>query len=400
MSSNPNPIDFDERRWIINIRQTLEEEKENDIDFPVCIFSVPKLLISSDPHSYTPQEVAIGPYHYWRPELYEMERYKLAAAKRAQKHIHGDHKFQYVVDQLKDLELQIRACYHKFLNINNETLAWMMAINASFLLEFLQIYAIKEAAHNAILRDTVMLENQIPLFVLRKMLDVQYSSLELADDMLQTMLMGLCEEISPFKMLKKKSTINVSECAHLLDYLYDTVVPKHEQRAEVTEIEDQERGMQAKERYNGDPTYVGKFFHKLWELLSELNKGPILPIKALVQSKPVRVLYKLPWTMISKLPGFSVLAQPLQSFIFPEDNEGKKSDDDSSHSSNNMNKPPLVEEIEIPSVTELYKANVRFSANVGNISTLRFDTKTATLYLPTISLDVNSGGDHEKFSSL
>ena len=76
----------------------------------------------------------------------------------------------------------------------------MMAINASFLLEFLQIYAIKEgklsattssismlrlldyagtkAAHNAILRDMVMLENQIHLFVLRKKIEVQYSSLE------------------------------------------------------------------------------------------------------------------------------------------------------------------------------------------------------------------------------
>jgi hypothetical protein len=62
----------------------------------------------------------------------------------------------------------------------------MMAIDASFLLEFLQIYAVKEgivftrvssrmshlvdyagrkSSHNAILRDMVMLENQIPLFV-------------------------------------------------------------------------------------------------------------------------------------------------------------------------------------------------------------------------------------------
>ncbi|KAJ4718549.1 Plant protein of unknown function (DUF247) [Melia azedarach] len=412
MSSNPNQ-NFDEHRWIINIRRTLEEELENHTEIPVCIFNVPKPLMSSDPDSYTPQEVAIGPYHYWRPELYEMERYKLAAAKRAQRQFQGDHKFQYVVNQLKELELQIRDCYHKFLNFSNETLAWMMAIDASFLLEFLQIYAMKEgkisestsssrsmshlvdyagtkAAHNAILRDMVMLENQIPLFVLRKMLEVQYSSLESADDMLQAMLMGFCEEISPFKMMKDMATVNVSECSHLLDYLYDGIVPKDEQQAEITEIEDQERAMQAKERYYGDPTYVKKFFHKLWKLLSKLNKGPIRLIKVSVLSKPVRVLFKLPWTMISKIPRFSVLAQPLQYLIFPQDNEGKKSDDVSSHSSNNMNKPPLVEEIAIPSVTDLYKSKVRFSATVGNISTVSFDPKTATLYLPTMSLDINS----------
>ncbi|KAJ4718559.1 Plant protein of unknown function (DUF247) [Melia azedarach] len=412
MSSNPNPVNFDERRWIINIRRTLEEEIEDDIDLPVCIFSVPKFLISSDRDSYTPQEVAIGPYHYWRPELYEMERYKLAAAKRAQKHIHGDHKFQYVVDQLKELELQIRACYHKFLNISNETLAWMMAIDASFLLEFLQIYAIKEgklsatsssrslshlvdyagtkAAHNAILRDMVMLENQIPLFALRKMLEVQYSSLELTDDMLQAMLMGFCEELSPFKMMKNKPIINVSECAHLLDCLYDTIVPKDQQKVKITEVEDRGGTTQAKERYHGDPTCVRKFFSEVWKLISKLNKGPIRLIKKLILSKPVKCLFKFPWTMLSKIPGISVVAQPIQYLLFPKDKEDKKSEDDSSQANSDTNKPPLVEEITIPSVTELSKSLVRFQATVGNISIVRFDTKTATLHLPTISLDVNS----------
>lgn len=61
MSSNSN-LSFDEHRWIINISRTLEEELENDAEIPVCIFNVPKALMTSDPDSYTPQEVAIGPY--------------------------------------------------------------------------------------------------------------------------------------------------------------------------------------------------------------------------------------------------------------------------------------------------------------------------------------------------
>lgn len=55
---------------MIQIRETLNEVIEDD-QFP-------------DPDSYAPQQVAIGPYHYWRQELYEMERYKIASAKRFQ----------------------------------------------------------------------------------------------------------------------------------------------------------------------------------------------------------------------------------------------------------------------------------------------------------------------------
>ncbi|KAK9232423.1 hypothetical protein WN943_022669 [Citrus x changshan-huyou] len=249
--------------------------------------------MSSDPDSYTPQEVAIGPYHYWRQGLYEMITYKLVQRKelvQAQRHIDGDHKFQYVVEQLKELELKIRACYLKFLNFRTK------------------------AAHNAILRDMVILENQIPLFVLRKKIKVQYSSLESADDILQAMLLGFCQELLPFQILKDIPKINVSERAHLLDFLYGTIVPKAEQKSEITEL--------------------------------------------------------------------------IQYMLFPEEN---KSDDEGSYSSNSdMNKPPLVEEITIPSVTELYKSSVSFSATNGNILTISFDTNTATLHLPSVSLDVNS----------
>ncbi|KDO43084.1 hypothetical protein CISIN_1g044514mg [Citrus sinensis] len=365
MSANPNPNpSFDECRWIINIRRTLEEALESDTDFPVCIFSVPKTLRSSDPDAYTPQQVAIGPYHSWRPELYDMEMYKLTAAKRAQRHINGDHKFQYVVDQLKELELKIRACYHKYLNFSNEALAWMMAIDASFLLEFLQIYTIEEdklsttyssrsmshlldnagtkAAHNAILRDVDM-----PM-------------------------------------------IDISECTHLQDFLYDTIVPKAEQNSEVTEdVHYQGDDKQPKEGCTDDPVYINYFFILICKLFSMLDIGPISLIKKLLLSKPVKCFFKLPWTILSKLPGFSIFAKPLQYLVFPEDNEENQSHAEGS-SRRLMNKPPLVEEIAIPSVTELAKVNVHFSATVGNISTVRFDTKTATLHLPTISFDVNT----------
>ncbi|KAJ9684242.1 hypothetical protein PVL29_016633 [Vitis rotundifolia] len=310
MTSNSNSS-FDALEWVIQIRRTLDEELEDYSDVPVCIFNVPKTLMATMPDCYVPQEVALGPYHHWRPELYEMERYKLAAAKRIQKHLQSL-KFHSLVDQLTKHEPRIRACYHKFLEFNGETLAWMMAIDASFLLEFLQVYAMKEgrmltrvssrmshlvdyagakSAHNAILRDMVMLENQIPLFVLRQ---------------------------------------------------------------------------EGKEESFGDSSY------------------------RIIFSKPVKFILKLPWTIVSNLPGFAILKQPVEYFFFSQDKEENKPENGNSKSNSSIVKPPLIEEITIPSVSELSKSGVRFLPTNGGISSITFDAKMVTLYLPTVSLDVNT----------
>jgi Plant protein of unknown function len=110
-SSNHNTL-FDELRWVIHIRNTLEEEVEDDTGIPVSVFNVPKPLQLVKPEAYVPQFIAFGPYHHRRPELFEMERYKLASAKRTQKQLHGV-KLQQLVEQFVKLEHTIRAYYHR-----------------------------------------------------------------------------------------------------------------------------------------------------------------------------------------------------------------------------------------------------------------------------------------------
>ncbi|CBI29170.3 unnamed protein product, partial [Vitis vinifera] len=297
MTSNSNPS-FDELRWVIEIRRTLDEELEEDSEVPVNIYNVPKTLMATKPDCYVPQEVALGPYHHWRPELYEMERYKLAAAKRTQKHLQRV-KFESLVDQLTKHEPRIRACYHKFLEFNGDTLAWMMAIDASFLLEFLQVYAIKAG-----------------------------------------------------RVLTRVS----SRMSHL-----------------------------GKEESFGDSNYVQQLFQIIWNLVSTCTQGPIRLLKRLLLSDPVKVILKLPWTIVSKLPGFSILKQPVEDIFFSQNKEENKPEN-----GNNIIKPPLIEEIAIPSVSELSKSGVRFLPTNGSISSITFDAKMATLYLPTVSLEVNT----------
>ncbi|CAJ1951345.1 unnamed protein product [Sphenostylis stenocarpa] len=411
MSNDNSKSTFDELRWVIHIRKTLEEELEEDGEFAVSIFSVPKLLMASDPHSYVPQQVAIGPYHYWRPELFEMQRYKIAAAKRFQKRLQSC-KLETLVDQLTKLEERVRACYHKFLDFNGETLVWMMTVDASFLLEFLQVFAMQEgekvqrvsssmshlvdyagkkSAHNAILRDFVMLENQIPLFVLRKMLEFKFSSLEAADDMLSLMFIGLFKEISPFKMMEEYPNIQVSESLHLLDFLYDVIVPKLEQQPDTTEAEvQQEEQKEGNEEGTSDSSHVKQLFSEIWNLLSKLHKGPVKLIQKVTVSRPLKVFSQLPWKIASNLPGLKLLKKPVEYFISSQEKGDEKGESASPSSNSFMNKPPSVEEITIPSVTDLFSCGVHFAPTKGSISNISFDPKTRTFYLPTIALDVNT----------
>ncbi|CAN4098423.1 unnamed protein product [Withania somnifera] len=392
IASNSSSSNFDEHRWVIQIRQTLDEELEEDIEIPVSIFNVPKSLMSSDPDSYVPQL-----------------RYKLAAAKRTQKHL-GNLKLQNLVEQLIKFEHRIRCSYHKYLNFNGETLAWMMAVDASFLLEFLQIYSIREgkvltsvslrmshlvdvagrkSTHNAILRDIIMLENQIPLFLLRKMLEFQFLSLEFADNMLLSMLMGFCNELSPFKMLDESPKIPFTECAHLLDFLYLLIVPKLERPCEITEDDHDPSGT----NQGGDSSlvksgHVGVIVRQVWKILVKVNSGPVRLLKRIVFSRPVKLMFKLPWTLLSNLPGIKLLAQPIRYMCFSH--EKTEEIDPENERETNVNKPPLVEEIAIPSVTKLSKSGVHFVATNSGIMNINFDIKRMIFYLPRVSLDVNT----------
>ena len=116
--------------------------------------------------------------------------FKLAIACRFHKRMNEIEKFQLVVvDEFKKYDWEIRSCYHKFIHDKEQTFAWIMALDAVFLLDCLQFYVrhgdetshadVKllarildstgnSAANNPIFRDLMMLENQLPLFLLKK----------------------------------------------------------------------------------------------------------------------------------------------------------------------------------------------------------------------------------------
>ncbi|GAB2269513.1 hypothetical protein Dimus_004430 [Dionaea muscipula] len=385
-SSSFNPR-VDEHQWVVQIRHILSqhlEDGDDNTDIPACIFNVPKALKSTKPECYTPQVVALGPYHSWRLELREMESYKLYSAKRMQKQLRSIIMFENLVEQTTMLEAKIRSYYHQYLDINSETLAWIMTIDSCFLLDFLQIYDTaeskmsplvdyvrKRSTHNAILRDIVMVENQIPLFLLRKTLEYQMQSLELADDRLLSMLTVMCEDLFPFNMAADLPRVEISGCAHLLDFLYRMVVPGSEENSEPVE----EAGDDQEQDHREEKVHV-KLLCRLIGVLTHYMK---------------RMILKLPWIVISNLPVFTLLKQPVE-YLFNNQIRGQKEHENEGSSSRSVRNstPPLMEEIAIPCVVELSRSGILFFPSDGDIRSISFNPKTNKFYLPTIKLDVNS----------
>ncbi|KAJ3708072.1 hypothetical protein LUZ61_011777 [Rhynchospora tenuis] len=403
--STCNNTPLDEQKWVNLVRSTFdvtEEEESHVTQIPVSVFAVPKVLTASKPEAYSPQLFALGPYHHWNAQLYEMEQYKLITAKLAQRRF-KQVRLQNVVDEFAMHEHMIRSYYHRHLQMNADTLAWMMAIDTCFLSEFLQNYATKhpprkatrtmshmvdckkmKLCYNTILKDIFMLENQIPLFLVRSIFHYQYRSMEHADDELSKMLSGLLNEISPFKEIKNcMSAADILHRAHLLELLYYTIIPDFKEIILDTsyveiinndhrdEIEEQESDL------NNDKKQVKELISLIFSLVSRLKGVPSHLAKKIFKSRPINFITKIPWFFVA-----STIKSSAEKIIEGGSNQMEEHGDE-----NSQYKPPLAAEITIPSVSDLSRAGVQFAPVEGGLTRINFDPKTFTLYLPVVSLD-------------
>ncbi|KAL5559739.1 hypothetical protein UlMin_035950 [Ulmus minor] len=351
--------------------------------------------MSPNQEAFIPQVVAIGPYHCQRPELFEMERYKLTSAKRVQKYFKPQIKFANLVKTFKQNDTLIRASYHRFLDLKKETLAWRFAIDASFLFEYLQTYSAKKegsltrisskmshlidytgrkTAHQAILRDIIMLENQIPLFLLTEIHEIYNYNNEFSDPIFSSMLLGFCKDLSPLKEAITDQYVKET-ClakAHLLDLLYSAIVPKEGLTMDHNNIENEQPH---------DKENVKTASKMFWYIISV----PILVLKTIFNSKIVMFILTLPYkvflhfsndknsdAMKQLLSTTEDVVQGMEDIFQPKEES------------------PLVEELSIPSVSELFEIGVKFCPAKGGLETICFDKILGKFYIPVINLDDNS----------
>jgi hypothetical protein len=402
----------EEKRWLFRVRETLEQQSAEDLGAAARVFDVPRTLRDTKPEAYEPQHFALGPYHHQRrSELRDMERYKLAAAKRAERHFAGGRTIEHLVERLSELQDEMRTPYHRILDFRNKTLAWMMAIDTCFLLDFLEGYNRDEATDmvssaanwiNATVRDAMMIENQVPLRLFAEALELRRHASEPQQQVANPRAMTMCtvldqfiKHVSPIKM---RAGVTIDSEAHLLELLYHYLVPKGvvfdentgggknptgNQDRSLYDVEEQpidaapEPGVQPPQ---GDEKNTVKIACS--QVSSRVNMGSLLG------SGPMRSVSKLYGKMTSRLPALrgvvSVVGRLLRSVDVDGILSGMSTEGVAGGSA------PLAKEIKIPSVEQLAKCGVRFLPTTEGIQGIHFDAAAATLRLPVITLDATT----------
>ncbi|GLJ35902.1 hypothetical protein SUGI_0720360 [Cryptomeria japonica] len=298
-----------------------------------------------------------------------------------------------------------------------------MALDASFVLECLQFYVKqadqsskevssevkrltrvldpsgRSATHNAIMRDLMMLENQVPLFLLQKLLQMQSGSIDKAEERLCNVVGAACEELSPFMFkMPDSSRLPVKERGHVLEVLHYSVVPT-EAMGDGNKEDDE-----TKKEWLLDTSFVRQTLNSAWTAVSSLNVGPVRSLTALLKrlfkGRIVKFVVKLPMRLLFCLGNLKILRvfKGPSTLLFGSDKEEKekhgegdeKGEEAGEGGGSSVEIPPTRDELKVPSVADLYSAWVKFLPTDGDLTTIRFDTTTATIYLPKVRLDANS----------
>lgn len=208
------------------------------------IYPVPPELRSVNVDAYTPKVVCIGPYHDPRrtdPSYREMQDYKwrclnlfISRHRQANTPYLRQALLRNCLMNLRNHEEQVRSCYSKETLLDSGSLAEMMMLDGCFVLhlllrqpgnEFERLYrdgAVgRVSMWNLVNRDMLMLENQLPFFIINK---VRESLGTLKDMTVDLTARALClfADLLPQLWLRVSSPV---EFHHLLDLVYMSLLP-------------------------------------------------------------------------------------------------------------------------------------------------------------------------------
>ncbi|XP_039158370.1 UPF0481 protein At3g47200-like [Eucalyptus grandis] len=175
--------------WVISIEEKLTQGRQENMPGSwanLSIYRVPRHLKHGEDNAWVPQIVSLGPYHHGEEHLRRMERHKWRCLHRILER--SGQGIALYLDSVKKVEWRARACYEGRISMSCNEFVEMMVLDGCFVIEMFQgfaegfeklgyrpndpVFSMRESILQ-IQRDMIMLENQIPLFILDQLLGLQ-----------------------------------------------------------------------------------------------------------------------------------------------------------------------------------------------------------------------------------
>ncbi|KAH0982804.1 hypothetical protein GBA52_009981 [Prunus armeniaca] len=233
----------------------------------ICIYKVPNAMRQMKSKAYEPNIVSIGPYHHGVASLQEMEKVKRIYFRRLFKPNTDDGSVLSVKEKaemmqllddakkaMQELEEKARSCYSEESELSSEEFVKMMLMDGCFIIGFLRDASQQGFEHTpstverwmlpTIRQDLIKLENQLPLFVLRRLYDKliitktsssasdhqqpRSSDLEaLSIRFFKPLLQG---RVDPDKPLQHFVPKHEGQGKHFLDLFHHNICPEHNEK--------------------------------------------------------------------------------------------------------------------------------------------------------------------------
>ncbi|XP_058781023.1 UPF0481 protein At3g47200-like [Vicia villosa] len=167
---------------VIDINAMLDNAEPPFSAADYCIYKVPFVSRRLNHDAYTPKVVSIGPFHHGHPHLQNMERHKLIYFKAFLKR--AETTTQPLIKYIESIIPKFRGCYSETLDFTDQELLKLILIDSGFIIELFygyyyeqdDFYLLKPWLRYNIKLDLLLLENQLPFFVVKKIFNISFSA--------------------------------------------------------------------------------------------------------------------------------------------------------------------------------------------------------------------------------
>ncbi|KAJ7960613.1 hypothetical protein O6P43_021031 [Quillaja saponaria] len=168
--------------WLLEVQEMLTMAESSLVSTECCIYKVPSNIRRLNEEAYTPKVISIGPFHSGNERLQYMKRFKLKYFRSFLERANQIDLRSWVA-YIKELEPSVRTCYANNIELNHDQFVMVILVDAGFILElFWRSYfddcrtdeesvLLKPWLSNIIMIDLLLLENQLPFFVLEKIFE-------------------------------------------------------------------------------------------------------------------------------------------------------------------------------------------------------------------------------------